>query len=102
MTRALRFSKRVRRSADCDAARVMRIVLPFSSMLDDFGKDFSGSFCEHALTEFDSELFRALRVAGQLIRDDALTVETGDETFDREFICGKRRTSCNGNLAASA
>ena len=43
ITRAPRFSKRVRKSADCEAARVMRMVLPVSSMLDDFGKDFSGS-----------------------------------------------------------
>jgi hypothetical protein len=71
-------------------------------MLDDFRKDFSGSFGEHALTEFNPDLFGALRLACQFIRDNALAVETCNEPFDRKFIGRKRRSSCNRNLAASA
>src|SRR5262245_19741073 len=85
MTRAPKASRRARRSADWEAARVMRTVLPVSSMLGDFCQDFSGSAGEHALSQFNSDLFGALGFACQLIRYDALTIETRNEAFDREF-----------------
>ena len=45
-----------RSSADCEAARVMTMVLPVSAILGDFGKNFSGSHREQLLAEFQPKL----------------------------------------------
>src|SRR5262245_8644933 len=102
ITRAPRFSRRERRSADCDAARVMRMVLPLSSAFGNFGKDFSGSHREHALAEFDSKLLSPVWLAGAFTCDDTFSVETCDQSFDRELVPrDEHRMACNRNLAAS-
>src|SRR5215510_14350309 len=102
MTRAPRSSSRLRRSADCEAARVITIVLPVSAMLGDLGKNLSCSHGKQSLTKLESQLNRPFRRSAGFISDDALSIEACDQSFDRELLSLKDRFSSNGNLAAAS
>src|SRR5438094_5331547 len=102
MTRAPRSSKRVRNSADCEAARVIRTVLPFSSILGDLRKDFPGSHGKQFFAEFQSQLESAIGEATQLMSDDALAVQARNQSFNGEVAAGQVCPSRNWDLAAAA
>src|SRR4030095_2112571 len=101
ITRAPRSSSRWRNSAECEAARVMTIVLPVRAILGDLGKNLSRSHGKQSLTKLKSQFNRMLRRAAGFVGDDALSIETCDQSFDRELLSLKDRFSSDGNLAAA-
>src|SRR5215831_16700240 len=101
ITRASRSSSRLRNSADWEAARVMTIVLPVSAILGDLGKNLSRSHGKQSLTKLKSQFNRMLCRPAGFVRDDALSIETCDQSFDREPLPLKDRFSSNGNLATA-
>src|SRR5262245_59917933 len=102
ITRAPMSSSRLRKSADWEAARVMTIVLPVSAILGDLGKNLSRSLGKQSLTKLKPQFNRMLRGPAGFVGDDALSIETCDQSFDREPLSLKVRFSSNGNLAAAA
>src|SRR5881397_324070 len=101
-TRAPRASKSRRSSSDCVAARVIRTVLPASSIPGDFGKDLSRSHIEQSLAKGDAQFRRAVRRSCQLLPNHAAAVKARNEAFDRETVSCNPRLAGNGNLTASA
>src|SRR2546430_12027450 len=102
MTRAPRSSRRDRRSEDCEAARVIRTVLPVSAILGDLGKDFSRSQRKKLLTELEADFVRLFETSARLIGDDTGAVEACDESFDQKTISFESCLSGNRYLTAAA
>src|SRR5262245_43412855 len=102
MTRAPNSSSRPRRTADCDAARVITIVLPLSAMLGDFGKNFSGSLGKEFLPQLEAQFIRTVKRTAKLIGDDTRSVKTRDQAFDDEPVSFESCSSRNWNLATTS
>src|SRR6266571_5018444 len=102
MTRAPRSSNRERRSADCEAARVIRMVLPVSAILGNLGKNLSRSHGEQFLPQPESQLGRAVGGTGQFGGDHARSIETRDQSVDGQPVLIELGSPGNGNLTTSA
>src|SRR4030095_13412432 len=101
MTRAPSFSNCARSSADCDAVRVVRMVLPVSSIPGDFGKNFSGSHGKQSLAKLESPLAGTLGGSGQFIFNNSTPIQTRDQTLDGEPNSHESSPSGDRHLAAS-
>ena len=102
MTRAPRSSNCDRNSADCRAARVMRTVLPVSSIPGDFGKDLSRSHVEQLLAKSNTQFRGVVWRSHEFFRDHASSVDAGNQAFDREPVSFNSCPPGKRNLAASA
>src|SRR5947209_3070699 len=102
ITRAPRSSNSDRRSADCEAARVMTMVLPVSAMFGDLGEDFSGAHREQFLTKGEPELGGVSGRAAEFVGNHARAIQTGDQSFNGQAVSIKTGSSGDGNLTAAA
>src|SRR5436309_6783334 len=101
-TRAPSVSKSRRNSADCVAARVIRTVLPASSIPGNFGKDFSRSHIKQPLTEGHTQFRRAVRRSCELLPNHAAAIKARNQAFYRETVACNRCLAGDRNLTASA
>src|SRR2546422_1356772 len=101
MTRAPSASNCDRNWADCAAERVIRIVLPVSSILGDFGENLSSPLGQQLRAKLEAKFLRAVYRSCQFLAEDASAVETRDQALDAEPGSDKSRSSRDGNLTAS-
>src|SRR6185369_11336149 len=102
MTRAPRSSSRFRRSADWEAARVMTIVLPVSTILGDLGENFSGSHRKKFLSKLKAQLVGLANQASHFFSNHPRPIKAGNETFNCELASSDSGLSCDRNLTAPA
>src|SRR5688572_9581565 len=100
-TRAPNRARPSRNSCDCEAARVMRTVLPRSSMLTDLGQNVARPTTDQLLPERKAEFVWAGSVAGGLFDDDLSSGEIGHQTSKFNLVSIEAPDACDGNLAAS-
>src|SRR5262245_910754 len=79
----------------------MTMVLPVSAMCGNLRKNLGGSHRKQFASELEACLGGGIRGAGDFIGKDARSVETGDQSFDRDTIAAQSGLSRNRYLATS-
>src|SRR5262245_7658818 len=102
MTRAPRSSSWLRSWADCAAARVMTIVLPVSAILRDLGQNLSGALGKQRFAKLETQFVRKVCCAADFVGDHARSIETRDQTSQRQPLSIDPGFARNRNLATSS